>query len=165
MCSFRSNSRSFQNPSFKSNEKKCIFNKRTIKVRDWPLRLAQRTLQDPCICVVPGSNAQRKSRALEGCRASSKSPSMVKDGDKVAAGWNGKEYSFLDKGLSWLSMIFFTYLIQLIIWLVATSLILLLLFVWGVVEPWCTRTDFVFRISNIGNTPPYPCHNVYIAIE
>ena len=64
-----------------------------------PLRLAQRTLQDPCICVVPGSNAQRKSRALEGCRASSKSPSMVKDGDKVAAGWNGKEYSFTDKGL------------------------------------------------------------------
>ena len=24
---------------------------------------------------------------------------MVKDGDKVAAGWNGKEYSFTDKGL------------------------------------------------------------------
>ena len=106
-----------------------------------PPGLAQRTLQDPCICVVPWRVS---------CQF--KKPFKVKDRDKVAAGWNGKEYSFLDKG-SLKCPLGYQWFFQ---WLLATSLILLLLFVWGVVEPWCTRTDFVFRISNIGNTPPIP---------
>ena len=40
-----------------------------------PPHLAGPTGRCPCISVVPGSNARGESRALEGCRVSSKSPS------------------------------------------------------------------------------------------
>ena len=41
-----------------------------------------------------GTNAQGKSRALEGRRVSSKSPSRVRDGDKGVPGRNGRDQYF-----------------------------------------------------------------------
>ena len=45
-----------------------------------------------------GSNARGESRAREGRRVSSKSPSRVRDGDEGVAGRKGREKYFSDKG-------------------------------------------------------------------
>ena len=60
-----------------------------------PPRLARHTWQCPCIS---GSNAQGESRALEGRRVSSISPSRVRDGDEGVAGRNYGKYSLLARG-------------------------------------------------------------------
>ena len=68
----------------RNDVKKCVFNKRTIKV---------------CISCywecpgtsISGSNTRSESRALEVRRVSSKSPSRVRDGDEGVAGRNGRE--------------------------------------------------------------------------
>ena len=45
-----------------------------------------------------GSNARGESRAQEGRRVSSKSPSRVRDGDEGVVRRNGREQCFSDKG-------------------------------------------------------------------
>ena len=45
-----------------------------------------------------GSNARGESRAREGRRVSSKSPSRVRDGDEEVAGRNGREYCSPNEG-------------------------------------------------------------------
>ena len=47
---------------------------------------------------VVSDNARSESKALEGCRVSSKSPSRVRDGDEGVAGRNGREKCFTDEG-------------------------------------------------------------------
>ena len=82
--------------------KKCVFNKRTIKVyisccwqRPWTTALTQHTCRCPLSMYLcsSGSNARGESRALEGCCVSSKSPSRVWDQDAEFA--TGKSEPFL----------------------------------------------------------------------
>ena len=77
--------------------KKCVFKKRTINVCVsccW--RCPGNSATSAAHLIVSwflcssGSNGQGKSRAFEGRRVSSKSPSSVRDGDKGVAG-NGRE--------------------------------------------------------------------------
>ena len=55
-------------------------------------------LKDSLYLCSPRSNARGESRALEGRRVSSKSPSRVRVGDKGVAGRNYKEQCFPDEG-------------------------------------------------------------------
>ena len=78
--------------------KKCVFNKRTIQVCvsccwQCPGISAHSTahLTVSLYLCSSGSNAWGESRAREGCRVSSKSPSRVRDGDEGVAGRNGRE--------------------------------------------------------------------------
>ena len=78
--------------------KKCIFNKRTIKVCVSCCRRCPETsaLSVPHLTVSlylcsSGSNARGESRAREGRRVSSKSPSRVRDRDEGVVGRNGRE--------------------------------------------------------------------------
>ena len=78
--------------------KKCVFNKRTIKVCDnccWrcpgiSAPSAAHLTVSLYLCS-SGSNARGESRAREGRCVSSKSPSRVRDGDEGVAGRNGRE--------------------------------------------------------------------------
>ena len=84
---------------------KCVFNKRTIKVcvsccwrcPGTSVPSTPHLTMSLYLCS-SGSNARGKSRAWEGRRVSSKSPSRVRDGDEGVAGRNGREYCFPDEG-------------------------------------------------------------------
>ena len=78
--------------------KKGVFNKRTIKVwvscsRRCPGTFAPSAahLTVSLYLCSSGSNTRGESRAQEGRRVSSKSPSRVRDGDEGVAGRNGRE--------------------------------------------------------------------------
>ena len=93
----------FHNPG--SVLQKCVFNKRTIKVCIsccWrcPGTSAPRAthLKVSLYLCSSGSNARGESRAREGRRVSSKSPSRVRDGDEGVAGRNGQKLCFPDEG-------------------------------------------------------------------
>ena len=85
--------------------KKCVFNKRTIKVCVsflWgclgTFSTTAAHLTRPCILACSGSNAEGESRVLEGRHVSSKTPSRVRDGGDEGVAWRKeREYSFLDE--------------------------------------------------------------------
>ena len=85
--------------------KKCVFNKRTIKVcvsccgrcPGTSAPSAAHLTVSLYLCS-SGSNALGESRAQEGRRVSSKTPSWVRDGDEGVAGRNGREKCFPDEG-------------------------------------------------------------------
>ena len=78
--------------------KKCVINKRTIKVcvsccwrcPGTSAHSAEHLMVSLYLCS-SGSNARGELRAREGRRVSSKSPSRVRDGDEGVAGRNGRE--------------------------------------------------------------------------
>ena len=77
-------------------EKRCVFNKSTIKVRISCLWWEIRAWRPPHLMVSmylcsSGSNARGEPRALEGRHVSSKSPSRVRDRDEGVAGTNERE--------------------------------------------------------------------------
>ena len=84
--------------------KKCVFNKRTIKVcvsccwrcPGTSAPSAAHLTVSLYLCS-SGSNARGESRALEGRRVSSKSPSRVRDGDEGVAGRNVRERIIFSK--------------------------------------------------------------------
>ena len=88
---------------FGTRESKCVFYKGTIKVSSGvldsvfgPPCLARHTWQCPCISLVlEATHARGEPRALEGHRLGRKSPSRVRDGDKLLDGRNGQEKCFL----------------------------------------------------------------------
>ena len=82
----------------KIDVQKCVFKKRTIKVcvsccwrcPGTSVPSAEHMTTSLYLCS-SGSNARGESRAREGRRVSSKSPSRVRDGDEGVAGRNGRK--------------------------------------------------------------------------